>query len=232
MDNYNQPLPITAWAEADRPREKLMEKGRQVLSDAELIGILIGSGTRKLTAVQLSQQILSSVKNDLNALGALTVQDLIKFPGIGEAKAITIIAALELGRRRKEQEPAKRTKMLSSKDSFEFIYPDFMDLQYEEFWIILLDRGNHFIRKINVSKGGVAGTVVDVKRIFKEAIENLASYIVMFHNHPSGNLRPSEEDIRITKRMKEAGILMDIKVLDHLIIAGREYLSFIDEGLL
>ena len=232
MDNYNQPLPITAWAEADRPREKLMEKGRQVLSDAELIGILIGSGTRKLTAVQLSQQILSSVKNDLNALGALTVQDLIKFPGIGEAKAITIIAALELGRRRKEQEPAKRTKMLSSKDSFEFIYPDFMDLQYEEFWIILLDRGNHFIRKINVSKGGVAGTVVDVKRIFKEAIENLASYIVMCHNHPSGNLRPSEEDIRITKRMKEAGILMDIKVLDHLIIAGREYLSFIDEGLL
>ena len=232
MDNYNQPLPITAWAEADRPREKLMEKGRQVLSDAELIGILIGSGTRKLTAVQLSQQILSSVKNDLNALGALTVQDLTKFPGIGEAKAITIIAALELGRRRKEQEPAKRTKMLSSKDSFEFIYPDFMDLQYEEFWIILLDRGNHFIRKINVSKGGVAGTVVDVKRIFKEAIENLASYIVMCHNHPSGNLRPSEEDIKITKRMKEAGILMDIKVLDHLIIAGREYLSFIDEGLL
>ena len=232
MDNYNQPLPITAWAEADRPREKLMEKGRQVLSDAELIGILIGSGTRKLTAVQLSQQILSSVKNDLNTLGGLTVQDLIKFPGIGEAKAITIIAALELGRRRKEQEPAKRTKMLSSKDSFEFIYPDFMDLQYEEFWIILLDRGNHFIRKINVSKGGVAGTVVDVKRIFKEAIENLASYIVMCHNHPSGNLRPSEEDIRITKRMKEAGILMDIKVLDHLIIAGREYLSFIDEGLL
>lgn len=232
MDNYNQPLPITAWAEADRPREKLMEKGRQVLSDAELIGILIGSGTRKLTAVQLSQQILSSVKNDLNALGTLSVQDLIKFPGIGEAKAITIIAALELGRRRKEQEPAKRVKMLSSKDSFEFIYPDFLDLQYEEFWIILLDRGNHFIRKINVSKGGVAGTVVDVKRIFKEAIENLASYIVMCHNHPSGNLRASEEDIKITKRMKEAGILMDIKVLDHLIIAGREYLSFADEGMI
>ena len=232
MENYTKPLPITSWAEADRPREKLMEKGRQVLSDAELIGILIGSGSRNETAVELSKRILSSIGNDLNELGKLSVKDFTKFKGIGEAKAITIVAALELGRRRKLQESPRRIKIVASKDVFEVLISEFQDLGHEEFWVLFLDRSNHIIKKQNISKGGISGTVVDARIIFKQALENLASGIVLCHNHPSGNLKPSEEDIRLTKRLTEGGKLIDISILDHVIIAGKEFFSFADNGFL
>lgn len=232
MESSKHTVPITEWAESDRPREKLLEKGRGVLSDAELIGILIGSGSKNETAVELARRILSSVGNDLNALGKLNVAELCKFNGIGEAKAISIIAALELGRRRKIVEAPQRIKISNSKSVFDAVGPQISDLLHEEFWVLYLDRSNHIIRKSNISKGGVSGTVVDARIIFKQAIENLASAIVLCHNHPSGNLKPSEEDIRITKKLKEAGKLVDIAIIDHIIIAGNNFFSFADEGLL
>lgn len=232
MEPNKHSVPITEWAESDRPREKLLEKGRGVLSDAELIGILIGSGSKNETAVELARRILSSVGNDLNALGKLNVAELCKFNGIGEAKAISIIAALELGRRRKIVEAPQRIKISNSKSVFDAVGPQICDLLHEEFWVLYLDRSNHIIRKSNISKGGVSGTVVDARIIFKQAIENLASAIVLCHNHPSGNLKPSEEDIRITKKLKEAGKLVDIAIIDHIIIAGNNFFSFADEGLL
>lgn len=232
MEPNKHSVPITEWAESDRPREKLLEKGRGVLSDAELIGILIGSGSKNETAVELARRILSSVGNDLNALGKLNVAELCKFNGIGEAKAISIIAALELGRRRKIVEAPQRIKISNSKSVFDAVGPQISDLLHEEFWVLYLDRSNHIIRKSNISKGGVSGTVVDARIIFKQAIENLASAIVLCHNHPSGNLKPSEEDIRITKKLKEAGKLVDIAIIDHIIIAGNNFFSFADEGLL
>ncbi len=225
-------LPITSWAEADRPREKLLEKGRHLLSDAELIGILIGSGSKSETAVELSKRILSSIKNDLNELGKLSVNDLTKFKGIGEAKAIAIVAALELGRRRKELEVPKRIKIVSSKDVFDALSSEFEDLIHEEFWVLYLDRSNRIIRKNNISKGGISGTIVEARIIFKLAVECLASGIVLCHNHPSGNLKASDEDKRITKRLIEAGKLLDINVLDHLLFAGKEFYSFADNGIL
>jgi DNA repair protein RadC len=232
MEPNKHSVPITEWAESDRPREKLLEKGRGVLSDAELIGILIGSGSKNETAVELARRILSSVGNDLNALGKLNVAELCKFNGIGEAKAISIIAALELGRRRKIVDAPQRIKISNSKSVFDAVGPQISDLLHEEFWVLYLDRSNHIIRKTNISKGGVSGTVVDARIIFKQAIENLASAIVLCHNHPSGNLKPSEEDIRITKKLKEAGKLVDIAIIDHIIIAGNNFFSFADEGLL
>ncbi|MBL0049056.1 MAG: DNA repair protein RadC [Bacteroidetes bacterium] len=225
-------MPISLWSEADKPREKLLEKGRHVLSDAELIGILLGSGSRDESAVALAKRILSSIDNDLNALGKLQVSDLTQFKGMGEAKAITVIAALELGRRRKIHESPKRIKIVSSKDAFNYIAAEFEDLTHEEFWVLLVDRSNHVLRKINISKGGVSGTVVDARIIFKLAIENLASGLVLCHNHPSGNLKASEDDIRITRRLTEAGKLFEINVLDHLILAGKEFYSFADNGQL
>lgn len=232
MEALKENLTIKAWAEEDRPREKLLSKGRHSLTDAELIAILIGSGTRKETAVELSKRILNEAENNLNTLGKLSVNDLMKFKGIGEAKAITIVAALELGRRRKESEVIKRDKITSSKDVFDILSPVFQDLPHEEFWVLLLNRSNSVIKRESVSRGGVAGTVVDSKIIFKSAIENLASSIILCHNHPSGNLKPSEADIKLTKKIKEAGTLLDIPVLDHIIITDSAYYSFADEGIM
>lgn len=232
MEKKKQTVPITEWANADQPREKLLEKGKGILTDAELIGILIGSGSKTETAVELARRILSSVGNDLNALGKLNVAQLCKFKGIGEAKAISIIAALELGKRMKVLESPQRIRINNSKLVFEAIRNEIGDLLHEEFWVLYLDRSNHIIRKSNISKGGVSGTVVDARIIFKQAIENLASSIVLCHNHPSGNLKPSEEDIRITKKLKDAGKLVDIAIIDHIIIAGNNFFSFADEGLL
>ena len=230
--NYNQSLVIKSWAEEDRPREKLLLKGKAALSDAELIGILIGSGTPKLTAVDVAKLILTAVNNDLNELAKLTVNDLKKHKGIGEAKAIAIVSALELGRRRKETAAAAKTRITCSTDIYNYIKPQFLDLPHEEFWIILLNRANVVMKKMPVSSGGVAGTVADPKIIFKQAIEHLASAIVMVHNHPSGNLKPSAADIALTKKMKEAGALLDLPILDHLIFTEHDYYSFADEGLL
>lgn len=232
MNNSTQTVGIKSWAEEDRPREKLIDKGRHVLTEAELIAILIGSGSKNETAVELAKRILLSVNNNLNELGKLTVNDLMKFKGIGEAKAIGIIAALELGRRRKETEVLKKEKISSSKDAFELFRISMLDLPHEEFWLLLLNRSNTVIKKELISRGGIAGTVVDSKIIFKTAIENYASSIIICHNHPSGNSKPSEQDIKLTKSIKEISKLMEIPLLDHLIIADSDYYSFADEGVL
>ncbi len=232
MELIQDKLNIKEWAEADRPREKLLSKGYHVLSEAELIAIILGSGTKNLTAVELAQQILKSVDNDLNELGKLSIKDLVKFNGIGEAKAIGIIAALELGRRRREAEGLKRDKITSSKDAADIFQSALSDIKHEEFWILLLNRANKIIGKHVISKGGVAGTVVDLKILFKIAIENLASSVILCHNHPSGNTKPSEADITLTKKIKESGTLLDISILDHIIIADLSFFSFADEGMM
>lgn len=231
-DNYTQSLKILSWAEEDRPREKLLIKGKSALSDAELIGILIGSGTISMSAVDLAKVILNDVNNNLNELAKLSVKDLQKFKGIGEAKAISIMSALELGRRRKESDLPKKLRITSSKDVYDMMAANLLDLPHEEFWVLLLNRANAVIKKVQISTGGVAGTVADPKLIFKTALENLASSIILVHNHPSGNMMPSQADKELTKKMKEAGKLLDIPVLDHVIFADRVFYSFADEGIL
>jgi DNA repair protein RadC len=223
---------ILSWAEEDRPREKLLLRGRSALTEAELIAILIGSGTRNKSAVELSKEILASVNNNLNELAKLTVQDLQKFEGIGEAKAITIVSALELGRRRKDSEPLKKDKITSSEDAYRVMQPYLLDQCIEQFWIILLNRANMVIRPELISEGGVSGTVADPKVIFKRALDKLASSIILVHNHPSGNLTPSQADLQLTRKLKEAGKNLDLPVLDHLIFTDHAYYSFADEGVL
>ena len=230
--NESKPLNIKNWSPDDRPREKLLLKGTGALSDAELIAILLGSGTRTLSAVDLAKKILQGVNNNLHDLARLSVKDLMKIKGIGEAKAISIIAALELGRRRKDLDPEEKPKVTSSKDAYEIIKGHLLDLPHEEFWILLMNRANRVIRKVQISQGGVAGTIADPKIIFKSALEELASGIIIAHNHPSGNLSASQADIDLTKKVKEGGRLLEIQILDHLIVAGQKYFSFADEGLL
>jgi DNA repair protein RadC len=231
MEEYKVINGIRSWAEDDRPREKLLLKGKAALSDAELIAILIGSGSTSETAVDLSKRILQSLNNKLSELGKLSVKDLTKFKGIGEAKAISIIAAMELGRRRKESEPEKRQKLTDSRSAFDIFYPHLGDLNHEEFWVLYLNRANEVIGKENVSKGGISGTIVDPKVVFKAAVQFPASAIVLAHNHPSGQLKPSQADHQLTKKLKEAGNALDIPVLDHLIIGDGNYYSFADEGV-
>ncbi len=225
-------LSIKEWAVEDRPREKLLLKGTRSLSDAELLAILIGSGNLDETAVELSRRILASVDNNLNELGKKQTADLLKFKGIGEAKAVNIIAALELGRRRKDQLGKEKTIITQSKDAAIFFQPLLEDLSHEEFWILLLNRSNTVLDKFMVSQGGLTGTVIDVRIILKTAIEKLASSMILCHNHPSGNTKPSDADVKITKKIKDAASLMEITVLDHVIIAHDQYLSFADEGIL
>lgn len=232
MDNYDQKLGIKAWAEADRPREKLLSQGRRQLTDAELIAILIGSGSRNETAVDLSKRILGFYQNDLAKIAKLSVKELSKFKGIGEAKAVSIVAALELGRRRKEVENDEPLRISSSKDAYLMLKPVFEDLPHEEFWMLLLNRANFVIGKHFISKGGQAGTVVDPKLIFKVALEHNAAYIILAHNHPSGNVKPSAADISTTKKLKESGLLLEIPIFDHLIITDCSYLSMADEDLI
>jgi DNA repair protein RadC len=228
----NTRLKILEWAEEDRPREKLMLKGRSSLSDAELIAILIGSGTTTCSAVDLAKIILKDTGNDLNQLATLSVSDLQKFKGIGEAKAISIISALELGRRRKVSVPAERVGISCSEDAYHLMKPHLMDISHEQFWIILLNKSNKVIKKSQVSTGGISGTVADPRIIFKIAVENLACGIILVHNHPSGNKKPSEADIQLTQRLKQAGVYLDVPVLDHLIFTDQGYYSFADEGKL
>ena len=223
---------ILSWAEEDRPREKLLLKGKTALSDAELIAILIGSGNIKQSAVELSKDILLSVNHNLNALAKLSVPDLQKFKGIGEAKAISIVSALELGRRRKISDSETKPQVRSSTDVYELIKPQLMDQPIEQFWVILLSRSNKVIKKQMISTGGVSGTVADPKVIFKAALDVLASGLILVHNHPSGNLKPSQADIELTKKMKESGKLLEIPILDHLIFADDGYFSFADESML
>jgi DNA repair protein RadC len=230
MNNIYKHFTIKELSKSDRPREKMLEHGKQVLSNAELIAILIGSGSRTESAVSLAQRILKSVNDDLNELGKLSLSQLMKFKGIGEAKAVSILASLELGRRRQLKDVTIDPKVSSSQDAYQYIGPQLIDLEVEQFWIILLSRSNNIIAKRKISEGGVAGTVVDAKVVFKYAIDQLASSIILVHNHPSGNLNPSQQDKVLTKKLVDAGNLLSIKVIDHLIVSNRGYISFADEG--
>lgn len=232
MQTYDEKITIKHWAEEDRPREKLSTQGRRSLSDAELLAILIGSGSRTESAVELSKRILHACEKDLNQLAKLSISELSKFKGIGEAKAISIIAALELGRRRKEIVSAELVQISTSIDVYEIISSQFKDLNHEEFWILLMNRANRVTSKHLISKGGQAGTIADPKIIFNIALENHAASIILAHNHPSGNLKPSHADIELTKKLRTAGQFLDLPVLDHLIIADHGFLSFADEGIL
>ncbi len=231
MNEYKK-LNIKDWAEEDRPREKLLKNGARSLTDAELIAILIGSGNTEETAVELSKRILSTTGNNLNELGRKSIDYLQGFKGIGEAKAITIMAALELGKRRKEAEVFTKKTITVSKDAFEYFLPVMGDLNHEEFWVLLLDRGNKIQDSFRISQGGISGTVIDVRIILKPALEKQSSNIILCHNHPSGILHPSQADRQITTKIKDAAKLMDISVLDHIIIGQNKYFSFADEGIL
>jgi DNA repair protein RadC len=225
-------FPITNWSEDDKPREKLMLKGRSCLSDAELIAILIGSGSRNESAVDLSKRILASVENNLNALGKLTLSQLMNFKGIGEAKAISIMAAMELGRRRRAEEAVELKKITSSKMIFELMQPIIGELPHEEFWVLYLNNSNKVLSKSQQGKGGITGTLADVRLVFKTAFEIGATALILCHNHPSGNLTPSASDKQLTQKLKAAGQNLDIQVLDHVIVAENGYYSFADEDIL
>ncbi len=225
-------LSIKFWSDDDKPREKLVQKGRAMLSDAELIAILIGSGNRNESAVELSKRILASTNYSLNELGTLSIKQLIQFKGIGEAKAVTIAAALEIGRRKRGEEAMKVAKISSSKSVFELLQPKLGDLKHEEFWIVYLNNSNKVLQTSQLSKGGITGTLVDVRLVMKEALEIGAIGLILAHNHPSGTLKPSQADQQITQKLKIAASALDIKVLDHLIITQTAYFSFADEGVL
>lgn len=232
MSEYHKNIPIKEWAEDDRPREKLLSKGKISLSNAELLAIMLRTGTRKQTALDLSKGILNEVNNNLIELSKMTVTDFSKFDGVGQAKAITIIAALELGNRRRMTEVMEKEKITGSKDVFNMFRNILSDSQYEEFWMLLLNRANKILRTINISSGGLSGTVADPKKIFKMALDNNASSIILCHNHPSGNIKPSDADIKLTKKLTQAGKLLDMPILDHIIVGEEKYYSFADESMI
>ena len=223
---------IKNWSQDDQPREKLLYKGKAALSDAELVAILIGSGNRQESAVDLCKRILANTNNNLSALGKLSIKQLMEYKGIGEAKAISIIAALELGRRRRGEEALEKNKITSSSSVFELMQPVIGELQHEEFWIIYVNNSNKVIQKNQLSKGGITGTLVDVRLVLKNALEVGATGLILAHNHPSGTLKPSEADKQITQKLKAAAQSLDIKALDHLIITEKAYFSFADETIL
>ena len=223
---------IKHWAEGDRPREKLLQKGREFLSDAELLAILIGSGSKNESAVEVSQKVLSRAQDNLSELGKFSVKQLMEVKGIGEARALTIVAALELGRRRRSSEALEKKKISSSSSVFELMQPKIGELPHEEFWILYLNNSNKVIQELSLSKGGITGTLVDVRLAFKQALNLVATALILVHNHPSGNLNPSAADKQLTQKFKTAGESLDVKVLDHIIITENSYFSFADEGLL
>ncbi|GAB6012125.1 RadC family protein [Viscerimonas tarda] len=233
MDSNSPKLRITQWAEEDRPREKMLLKGVSALSDAELLAILIGSGNKEETAVELSQRILSSINNNLNSLGKLAINDLIRnYKGIGEAKAITIVAALELGKRRKLSEAEKQDRITSSKNVYDIFHPILSDLKHEELWVLLLNRSNKVIKRSLILRGNTNNVPVDIKYILKESIENLASGLILCHNHPTNEAKPSGDDNNVTLKIKESAQLMDISLIDHIIICDGSYYSYKDSGML
>ena len=232
-NHENHPrLTIPQWSEADRPREKMMQKGAEALSDAELLGILIGSGNTEESAVALMQRILAAAGNDLNTLGKWEVRDFARFKGMGPAKSITVMAALELGKRRKLQERRERAVIRSSQDIYELFHPLLCDLPTEEFWVLLLNQAARVIDKVRISRGGIDQTTADVRAILREALLQRATQIVLVHNHPSGNVQPSAEDRRLTQQVQQAARVMNIRVLDHLVVTDGRYYSFNDEGAL
>jgi len=230
--NKPNKLSIKTWAIEDRPREKLLTKGINSLSNAELISILIRAGSKNESAVELSKKILINANNNLNQLGKLSVNDLKKYKGIGEAKAISIIAALELGKRRKVEEVVNKQKISNSNDIFDIYKSLLGDLQHEEFWVLYLNNAHKIIDNQKLSEGGITATTIDIRLLLKTALEKLATAIILCHNHPSGNINPSNDDINITKKIKESAKIMDIKLLDHIIVTDNNYYSFADEGIL
>lgn len=227
-ENYK--LNINQWAEADRPREKMMNKGAEALSDAELLGILIGSGNTDESAVELMRRVLATCDNNLNELGKWDVHRFSTFKGMGPAKSLTVMAALELGKRRKLQETNERKQITYSKDIYDLFHPQLCDLPHEEFWILLLNQGSKVIDKIRISSGGIDGTYVDVRTVLREALLQHATQIALIHNHPSGNTTPSAEDKQLTRNIREASKVMNIRLADHVIICDGKYHSFADEG--
>ncbi len=232
MSKSNASFSIKEWSENDRPREKLIAKGKNVLTDAELVAILIGSGNREESAVGLSKRILASVNHEINALSKLSIKQLMSFKGIGEAKAITIVAGLELGRRRKDENVPEVSKITSSRDAFYLFQPIIGDLEHEEFWVLFLNNANNVIRKKQISVGGKTGTLVDARIVFRMALEYGATNLIIGHNHPSGSLCPSQPDKNLTQKLKQAGSILDIKLLDHIIVTEDHYFSFADETIL
>ena len=232
MSDRAEILKIQDWAKADQPREKLLQKGHTTLTDAELLGILIGSGTNNVSAVNLAQHILKHYDNDLNLLAQCSAKDLQRFKGIGEAKSIAIVSAMELSRRKTNQNRPLRPRLYDSSSVYHLIKPDLLDKTIEEFWIILINRANYLIKKQSISSGGLTTTLVDPKIVFKAALDHQAAGIILAHNHPSGNTEPSAKDIALTKKIIHGGQLLDITVLDHIIVAGRTYFSFADNQLL
>jgi DNA repair protein RadC len=229
----SQNLSIKNWAETDRPREKLAISGKKSLSDAELLAILISTGQHGETALDLARKLLHHFSNDLHALGKAGIHEISKIKGLGPAKAITILAALELGQRKKDSESKLKEKISSSKQAFELFYPILNDLQDEQFWIAFLNNANHVLKTMQASKGGMTSTLVDTRIVLKMALETTGCVgIILAHNHPSGSLKASEPDLKITQKIKEAGLIIDIRVLDHIIIGGNSYFSFADEGIL
>ncbi len=223
---------IKNWALEDRPREKLLCHGIQSLSDTELLAILIGSGTRNASAVDLARQVLESAGNNLHQLGKSSVGELKQIKGVGQTKALLLMSAFELGRRRGQTDMLARQKISSSKDVFYLFQPLLGDLPHEEFWILILNRSNQVVDKVRISQGGISGTVIDTRLILRNAIEKLASGLILCHNHPSGNTQPSEPDKKITEKIQNAANFMEINLLDHIIIADKSFFSFADEGIL
>ena len=223
---------LKSLAEDDRPREKFLLKGKSAVSDSELLAIIMGSGNREESAVELARRILNSVENNWHRLSLLSIKDLTKFKGVGEAKAISIATALEIGNRKSQQEVLERQQISSSKDVFEILQPHLSDLQTEEFWAIFLNHQNKILYKTCLFRGGIASSVADVRVVFKTALEHFSTQIIVAHNHPAGSLKPSKEDINITQKIKDAGKLLDIDLLDHLILTQNKYYSFKDEGIL
>lgn len=223
-------LTINHWAEEDRPREKMRTHGATVLSDAELLAILIGSGSTEDSAVELMRKVLGEYHNSLNELGKTSVDELCRYKGIGPAKAITILAATELGKRRKEEEGRERQRILSSSDVYSTFYPLMCDLPTEECWVLLLNQRGNVIDKVRISAGGLSMVVVDVRCILREALLKRAVSIVLCHNHPSGNLKSSPEDDRLTQQLKQAAEVMNIRLVDHVILTDGKFYSYADEG--
>ena len=223
---------LKSLAEDDRPREKFLLKGKSAVSDSELLAIIMGSGNREESAVELARRILNSVENNWHRLSQLSIKDLTKFKGVGEAKAISIATALEIGNRKSQQEVLERQQISSSKDAFEILQPHLSDLQTEEFWAIFLNHQNKILYKSCLFRGGIASSVADVRVVFKTALEHFSTQIIVAHNHPAGSLKPSKEDINMTQKIKEAGKLLDIDLLDHLILTQNNFYSFKDEGIL
>jgi DNA repair protein RadC len=232
MYEENQYRPIHTWNEDDRPREKLQLKGKSNLSDAELIAILLGSGTRKESAVDLARRILDLADNNLVELGKLSLPQLQRISGVGPVKAITLTAALELGSRRQVSSSKTKKKVSTSQDIFEIFGPRIGDLNHEEFWLMCLNRNNAIIGTTRIGSGGISATVADIRIMLKYAIENYASSMILCHNHPSGNLKPSNADIKLTTAVKEAASFMDIALLDHIIVTDSSYYSFADEKII